>query len=298
MNNIISQWNIKNENITEVQKNVWKVDKTYYLKANDNKEWIRNLQLYKVLRNIGIPAPEVLSRANGEDYLELNNTYYFLTRKLKGSHLRKEEVINNHELARSVGRTIAKLHKAFSTITTKNIYSFYDNDFLNELKGWVKKDLEKYATDSFTYSIFNNCVDELEIVYTKLERHLIHRDLHLGNLLFEGNKITGYIDFDLSQINARIFDIAYLLVGWIVGEINDDKFMNQWQHAVQFVIEGYQEEQNLLGIEVNALGIMMCSIEMLFVAYFYGLNDAVNASKSEECLKWLWRNREVIWKNT
>jgi len=213
---------------------------------------------------------------------------YFLTRKLEGTHLSKEEVMNDITKAQSVGKAIAKLHKVFSEMT--NRFEFYDNNFVDELNGWIKDSLAKFAVGSFAYSIFDECVRKLELAYDKLKRHLIHRDMHLGNLLFVDNKITGYIDFDLTQNNARIFDLAYFLVGWLVGEERTDSFIDNWKKTVKIVIEEYQKEQGLTEQEINSLGIMMCCIELLFVAYFYQIDDVENALKAEECFRWLWDN--------
>lgn len=99
---------------------------------------------------------------------------------------------------------------------------------------------------------------ELEPIYDNLERHLIHRDMHLGNLLFIDRQVSGYIDFDLTQINARIFDIAYLLAGWLVEKTHDIDYMEGWKKTVRNLIEGYQEEQALYNLEISSLSIMMC----------------------------------------
>jgi Ser/Thr protein kinase RdoA (MazF antagonist) len=285
---LLKNWNIPFDDIIEVQEDVWSVDKDYFLKANKNSNWGENLQIYKVLRELGIPAPEVICTNQDKDYLVYNEKNYFLTRKLVGIHLSKEEVMDDKAKAQLVGKAIAKLHKAFSEMT--NGFEFYDNNFVDELNGWIRESLAKFAVGSFAYRIFDECVRDLELNYDKLERHLIHRDMHLGNLLFGDNKITGYIDFDLSQINARIFDIAYFLVGWLVGEIDNQGFTDSWKKTVTIIIEEYDKELGLTEQEINSLGIMMCCIELLFVAYFYQIDDVENALKAEECLCWLWDN--------
>lgn len=289
---VLEHWDIKYNDYTEVQKDVWSIDDTYYLKANSDKNGVNNLRIYRRLREMGIPAPEVVSTKQGKDYITHSGSNYYITRKLEGIHLNKEVIMDDEAKAHSVGQVVARLHKAFKEITDQ--YEFVDNNFVSELKGWVKDHLEKCAVDSFTYGIFDDCVGELEVAYNHLERHLIYRDMHLGNLLFTDNKVTGYIDFDLTQINARIFDLAYLLVGWIVGEVDNDDFMEKWKRTVRAVIAGYQEEQKLSNYELNTLGIMMCCIEILFVAFFYSVNDQDNVVQAEEALRWLWNNREAI----
>lgn len=55
-------------------------------------------------------------------------------------------------------------------------------------------------------------------LYSKLPIQLIRREVHLGNLLFDNNKFSGYIDFDLSQKNIRIIiqEIDVKLIRWLL----------------------------------------------------------------------------------
>ena len=47
--------------------------------------------------------------------------------------------------------------------------------------------------------------------------YIICRSQVLEGLFFEGD-FSGYIDFDLSQRNIRIFDICYFLTGLLAEE--------------------------------------------------------------------------------
>ena len=292
MIHILEHWDITYKHMTEIQKDVWSIDEAYFLKADNNRDVIRNIPIYEELRENGIPAPEVIRTIEGNYYLELDHKYYYMTCKLGGRHLSKEDVINNSVTARLIGQATAKLHKGFRVIMPK--HNFKEMNLLQELNGWITENIKEYAPNSFTYGIIEECSWELERLLPDLPRQLIHRDLHLGNLLFNDNEITGYIDFDLSQINIRMFDIAYMMVGWIVDSVNDEEFTTSWKQAVQLILKGYQEELKLSGAEVEALPIIMCSIEILFVAYFESMRDRENVNKAEECLKWLWSNKREI----
>lgn len=292
LKNILNKWDIRYDSITKVQDDVWSIDDSYILKAVDNKDLVKNLQIFKKLRANGIPAPEIVSTVSGEDYTQHDNMCYFLMYKMKGRHFDAEEVLNNPQKARLIGKTIAKLHKAFTAMTDE--IRLTEMSLVAELKGWIQSSLKNNVPDGFTYNVFNACVGELDMVYDKLKRHIIHRDMHLGNLLFENDLISGYIDFDLTQVNVRVFDLAYILSGWIVEKVGDENYLVKWKLAVRSVIEGYQQEQELSQLEIKSIITMMCCIEILFVAYFMNTNDRVNSVKAEECLKWLWLNRDNI----
>lgn len=91
------------------------------------------------------------------------------------------------------------------------------------------------------------------------------------------HQLTGYNDFDLGQINARVFDICYLAISFLVGNIRS----------------GYDSKLPLSELEKNALPVMMMSIELLFVAYFMKQNDSDNAETAAVMFMWLWENHHI-----
>lgn len=85
------------------------------------------------------------------------------------------------------------------------------------MNGWVAESLtrEKWLDEE----TFRSAVGNLQDGYDRLPRQLIHRDVHFGNFLFDHGEFSGYIDFDLSQKNIRIFDICYFLTGLLSSQI-------------------------------------------------------------------------------
>ena len=57
-----------------------------------------------------------------------------------------------------------------------------------------------------------------EAAARRLPEMLIHSDYHPGNLKFEGEEITGLVDFDWSKVDLRAFDVGlaawYFCVSW------------------------------------------------------------------------------------
>ena len=171
MKSVLRHWKLNYNNVIEVKKNVWCIDDSYYLKAYNDKAFIRNLQLYEDLRNYGIPAPEIITNIQGENYTKLNGTYYFLACKMPGHHFLSEDVVNHPEKACIVGKALGKLHKTFSIIS--DWYELTDNNFMAELNGWIKDAIEEHGKDSYAYRIYQECKTELGLVYNKLVKHMI-----------------------------------------------------------------------------------------------------------------------------
>ena len=79
------------------------------------------------------------------------------------------------------------------------------------------------------------------------------RDVHFGNFLFEGEQFCGYIDFDLSQRNIRIFDLCYFLLGLLCEEETLKVTKEKWFQVLKQVFRGYMEVNELFPQELQAV---------------------------------------------
>ena len=131
-------------------------------------------------------------------------------------------------------------------------------------------------------------------VYSDLPKRLIHRDVHLGNFLFEGSNFTGYIDFDLSQKNIRIFDICYFLLGLLCRESGSQIEDTQWFEHVKSVVNGYHQIIPLADVEKASIVTVMKNIELLFVAYFLSEKDEVLARDAGKIFKFICDHEAMI----
>ena len=109
--------------------------------------------------------------------------------------------------------------------------------------------------------------------YLQTRKYLIYRDVHFGNFLFFEGKLSGYIDFDLSQRNIGIFDICYFLTGLLAEETDDAFTKTEWLETVKSVFAGYESIIRLSDKEKNAIPRVMECIEILFAAYFISIRD-------------------------
>lgn len=88
----------------------------------------------------------------------------------------------------------------------------------------------------------------------------------MGNFLFDNEKFSGYIDFDLSQRNIRVFDLCYFMLGLLSEEESLDISEEQWFDILKYLFSGYEQENELLPEEKQAVPYVMKAIELLFVA--------------------------------
>ena len=267
---LIGHWGLESGEIRQIQDCVWEVSGTYILKAYERlSDLERNVQIMKVLRSMDIPAAEVISTSEGTDYLCSEERCYMVTRKLPGAPVKDIKEVK--KLACQMGQIIGRLHLAFQICEDE--LDFWDNSLLSEMKGWVKDELNKNGWTVIAQSDYETAVSSLERVYDRLPFQLIHRDVHFGNFLFQEGEFTGYIDFDLSQKNIRIFDLCYFLMGLLAGEEGLRPSTNEWLLMIAETVAGYESQITLTAVEKEAFPWVMENIELLFAAWYTGISN-------------------------
>lgn len=273
MAQILYLWGIENRQVKQIYPSAWEINQSYVVKRYDNKNQLeRNIKISEMLSDYGIPVAEAVLTKDGEKYVEHQNAYFFLSEKLQGSNAADRK---DKETARKMGCAMAQLHKAF--LQCEKEMEFWDNSLLKEMKGWVREILANDDWKIIEKESYDKTVEMLEDAYDSLPKQLIHRDVHFGNFLFFEGDLSGYIDFDLSQRNIRIFDICYFLTGLLAEETDEAFTKDEWIEIVKAVISGYESVMSLSADEKNAIPCVMECIEILFVAYFIGLKDMEHA---------------------
>ncbi len=243
---IINEWDIAKKEVKQIYDSSWQIGEDFVLKTYEDVNMLqRNIKILAILEDMGIPVGGIVLTKDKKTFAQDNESYYILTNKLSGSN-----IINIHKdtaIALKMGRVLARLHKAFKECEAQD--EFWDNSLLKEMNGWIKEVFVKNKWKYIEESAFCNLVDRLEKLYDGLLVQLIHRDVHLGNFLFDNGKFSGYIDFDLSQRNIRIFDLCYFMLGLLSEEEVLDISEAQWFDILKYFFAGYEQEYELLAEE-------------------------------------------------
>ena len=166
---------------------------------------------------------------------------------------------------------------------------------MDEMNGWVREGLRGGGWHRVSEAEYEQTVSQLADLYAELPLQLIHRDIHFGNFLFADDSFSGYIDFDLSQRNIRIFDICYFLLGLLSQQENLKITVEEWFVFLRDVIFGYEKVLELSEAEKKAMPYVMECIELLFVAYFEGINDPNYADNAREIYDFIRAQENTIW---
>ena len=274
---IKTYWGIEGEPVATTPT-TWEVGEKYILKLvkTDNNAQ-NNVRLSAALRAEGVPVPLILLLKDGRDYAVAQEGCYLLMEKLGGSHIREVFHQDYAAIAYQTGIIIAKIHCALMTLTDKQVDKA---SFDKELRGWISIGLS--ASSLLTKEEWSKPIETLCSIYPQLPRQQIHRDLHYGNLLFEGTTLTGVLDFDLGKQDARLFDIAYFLLGQLLGQKDLAAIKDKWLTFVSQFLSGYENITELEGNEKEALPLMMQCIELLFVVFW---KQQANQEATEETIR-------------
>jgi len=282
---LMKEWNIECVPC-QIYHSAWEINEFYVLKVYENPTVLqRNMNMMQILHKVGIPVPEIIQLPDGREFFEKEGVYYLLTTKLKGKNIADLYAYKDKWFF-EFGTILARLHLGF--LECEKSISYWNNSMLEEMKGWVIRDLHKYNPEYLKWEDIESSIHGLEQIYEVLP--------NLGNFLFDNGTFSGYIDFDLSQSNIRVFDICYFLLGILLKGDNNPVEVDKWYEVTNQVIKGYHSLIPLSVIEKESIPCVMKNIELLFVAYFLGIGDEDSARNAADLFSFVLRNEVKIQK--
>lgn len=286
---VMRRFNLSGEAVL-LQNNVWEIGGEYILKRyEDYNRLSRNLDCILFLAGEGLPVQVPVRLDDGKLFFEEAGARYVLLKKLFGEVVREPYACENR-LFENAGEALALLHRALQKY---NGASLREGNLLGEADGWMAAALEKSGWPFFTPEIYEGIVARLREINDALPRQPIHRDVHFGNLLFSDCAFSGYLDFDLSHRNVRVFDLAYFCAGLLVGKENSPE-AEHWFLMVEHIARGYERATKLTEAEKRGFGCVMMCIELLFCAYFLDVGERERAENAWFTCRFLLENQNRL----
>lgn len=278
------------ESITRIEdKDMWNIDDKYFIKTYTDLSWLdRILLMYNELRQAEVPLAVYNKTSAGELYVKIGDVYYTLMDKVIGSHIDYQKEANPFLF----GKNLARLHRGLKNLTKKIDCSNISADLIQQLNGWIIKAILENNLE-IKKEIIDYCIG-FDKVYRSLPKQLIHRDLHGGNMLFNNGELSAFIDFDISEANARLFDICYCMD---LGNGKTDEEAIKWLGTLKKFLSGYNSISEIKDEELEALPYMFISIQLLTVAFFSSSPNkpkyvVYEEDKNIEYLNWLYDNKD------
>ncbi|MGI5852155.1 MAG: helix-turn-helix domain-containing protein, partial [Caldicoprobacterales bacterium] len=237
----------------KVSGNVWKVGKDYILKTGDREKLLKNLSVSKALQRQGFTSSLPVLTKTGNEYLD-GSEIFILTQGLKGNPLAKSDRFGDDcgKFGEKYGKSIAQLHKALKTI--QEDMSLDEMNLYNNVTEWALPSVKKQNMQwgmGIDESFFDDYIKNFGKLYDRLPKQLIHRDPNPSNILFEDGEVSGFIDFDLSEVNVRLWDVCYCATGILSEGINEA--YEKWLDILAGILHGYNLEGKLTQEEKQAV---------------------------------------------
>lgn len=275
----------------------WNIGDSYVLKTGANIAGLRtHIAISEALRKQGIAAAYPIKTKDGQDFYQNDDRFYALFNRIEGRYLIPEERYGGDRKAigEKYGKAIGELHKILEKqddkiqVNNSNLYDTVVNWAMPETKR-IMNQWNCPLPNEF-YEDYNNNFGKL---YNKLPRQIIHRDPNPTNILFSGGEVSGFVDFEISEINVRLFDPCYCATGILseVGLIADG--YEKWPEVLQGIIRGYDSICSLSQEEKQAILYVIYSIQMIFIAWLNDFDKEKSlAMENRKMLVWIWENAD------
>ena len=263
---ILKHWNLEGENITDIyyegtgnkNDNACYVGEKYVLKFTTNLGKLKkHIEVSKALHSIGLLSAVPVPTTDGAEFIPDGEVYFYLTRRLPGTQMVSHSFGEGD--ARFVGEIIGQLHLALSKVED----CVSEADLLGTVKDWALPKAKEALNLSDAFC--KEYLDTFATLYPSLPRQIIHRDPNPGNIICAENQ-WGFIDFDLSERNVRIYDPCYAATA-VLSETfgqNDDK----WLEIYRDIICGYDSVAKLTYEERKAIPYVILGNQFVCVAWF------------------------------
>ena len=271
---ILKFWGLDKEPVFDIiyeatgnrNEHAFYVGDKYVIKFSANLGKVKkHIEISKALEANGLYAATPIKTEDGREYIIDGEIYFYLTKRLEGKQLRLSDVYGDDYItkARYIGEIIGHLSLSLTNVDAlvKEV-----NIFKNVTEGAIPKvkDILNISKD-----FYKEYSEKFEVLYENLPKQIIHRDPNPGNIIMADDK-WGFIDFELSEKNIRIFDPCYAATAILSESFkeNDNEKLSKWVDIYKNIIYGYDEVVKLTSEEKMAIPYVILSNQLICVAWF------------------------------
>ncbi len=258
------------------------------------------LKLAWLLAEQGLPASTAIPTGDGRVYLEKDGLFVALVRRVPGDPFKAEQWFGpkGEDYALQAGRALAALHGALRAVEDRIETS--ENDPYAECKDWALPSMRKQDAQwnlGLGDAFFEDYLQTFGALDPQLPRQLIHRDPNPSNLMFEGDQVSGFIDFDHCMRNVRLFDICYAATGIMSECGGSEERYERWPGILRAIVRGYDEVEPLTEAEKQSVFYVVVSIQFIFCVWCESMGDPyikAMAATDRKMLMFIVKNRARI----
>lgn len=301
---VLLQWDITTPTIADIyinatkdrSENTWLINDDMVLKIGTNMKGLTNhILISKLMVKNGLCAATPILTLDGKDYYTDGDLYYFLSKKLAGKSIKGADFYNDNykEQAFYHGEIIGKLHTVLAELNNDVLCN--EANIYETVTNWaIPKTNEVF---SLSPSFINDYKNTMAKLIKSLPKQIIHRDPNPDNILFQDNKLVGFIDFEITEVNVRIFDPCYAATAILSDSFHeiDNMGRKRWTDIFQNIVAGYDSIAHLNEEEIEAIPYVIYSIQLIFIAYCEGIDKLKELSiTNQKMFRWLLENKEIL----
>ena len=250
--------------LTELRGIQGGIENTNYFLTTDQGEWVLTLferlsfeqlpfylYLMKHLAQAGIPVPDPQSETrSGDILLKACGKPAAIVNKLAG----KSQLAPQPVHCAAVGEMLARMHLAGQDYN-RHQPNLRGLSWWNETVPVVLPHLGEEAAALLRAEIAYQNHVAASPAYAALPRGPVHADLFRDNVMFEGDKLTGFFDFYFAGVDTWLFDLAVCLNDWCIDHAtgaHDAERAKAMLAAYQAVRPLKAAERELLNAQLRA----------------------------------------------
>ena len=206
------------------------------------------LYLMKHLAEKGIPVPNPAANSDGDILHTLCDKPAAVVNRLLG----KSQLTPDAVHCAAVGAMMARMHLAGEDYNRSqpNLRGLaWWNDTVPVVLPYLEEDQARLLQSELA---FQNHMAQ-GAAYQALPKGPVHADLFRDNVMFEGEKLTGFFDFYFAGNDTWLFDLSVCMNDWCID-------LNSGEHAPEralAMLNAYQEVRPLRSAERHLLPAML-----------------------------------------
>lgn len=238
----------------------------YVIKYTTNLGNVKKaIEISKALESVGLSAPGIIPTLDGKEYFESGELFFVVTKKIIGDRIAASGLyMDDYEKkARFIGEIIGQLDLALQKVDV----IVDEGNTYDAVSCWAIPKLKNALT--LKKGFMEGYLSDFGKFYKLLPRQIIHKDPNPSNIIVAQDK-WGFIDFELSESNVRIFDPCYAATAILseTFEAGNDAKLKQWINVMKEIMYGYDSVVNMTEEEKKAIPYMILSNQFIATAYF------------------------------
>lgn len=265
---MLRHWSMDGETIADIyheergdhHDNAYFVGESHVLKFTTNLGKLQNhIAVTKAIADMGLYTAQSVATLDGRDYVQDGELYFYVTKRLPGEAIRAGNLYDQPDGGQLLGQIIGHLHRGLENIeccvNEANTYEVVKTWALPKVKEVMG--LPEHFCQAY--------LDTFGELYAKLPRQIIHRDPNPGNIIRAEEK-WGFIDFELTERNVRIYDPCYAATAVLSESFGKDS--DGWLALYHSILAGYDSVVKLTQEERRAVPYVVLANQFVCTAWF------------------------------